>query len=116
MKITFVYNANSGRINTWLDIGHKILSPETYSCNLCSLTHGIFSEKDEWKKYREESEIELEFLHKDEFEKKYGIKDYSYPIVLKSEKNGSFDILLTTEEVNQLENLEALIKSLPKTE
>ncbi len=30
MKIVFVYNANSGLMNTVLDIGHKIISPDTY--------------------------------------------------------------------------------------
>lgn len=114
MKIIFVYNADSGRINTLLDIGHKLLRPDTYSCNLCSLTHGVFSEKEEWRKYRESTQHELEFLHKDEFEEKYGKdKEYSYPVVLKSGEN-SLEVLLSTEEINALSGLEELVSSLPK--
>jgi len=114
MKITFVYNAESGKINTLLDIGHKILRPDTYSCNLCSLTHGVFSEKEEWRQYREATQHELEFLHKDEFEEKYG-KDtgYTYPVVLKVHDNASFEVLLATEEINALSGLEELVSKLP---
>lgn len=118
MKIIFVYNADSGKINTLLDIGHKILRPDTYSCNLCSLTHGILSEKEEWKKYREESQHELEFLHKDEFEEKYGKeKGYTFPLVLKSGKGGeALQVLLSAEEINALAGLEELVARLPPKE
>ncbi|MDU9049508.1 MAG: hypothetical protein Q3M30_11690 [Candidatus Electrothrix sp. Rat3] len=115
MKITFVYNADSGKINTLLDIGHKILRPDTYSCNLCSLTHGVFSEKEEWRQYREATQHELEFLHKDEFEEKYGKdKGYTYPVVLKADDDASFEVLLTTEEINALSGLEELVSRLPR--
>ena len=113
MKITFVYNANSGKVNTWMDIGHKLISPDTYSCNLCSITHGIFTERDEWKKYREECNIDLEFLHKNEFEEKYKDADYEYPIILKSAGGDQFEVLVTTEEINKLDSIEELIKLLP---
>ncbi|NJM95354.1 MAG: GTPase, partial [Acaryochloridaceae cyanobacterium CSU_5_19] len=42
-RLIFVYNANSGGINTALDIAHKLLSPSTYRCNLCRLTHDTFT-------------------------------------------------------------------------
>ena len=116
MKITFIYNANSGKINAWLDIGHKLISPDTYSCNLCSLTYGVFSEREEWKKYREENSIELEFFHKDEFEKIYqGSEEYTYPIILKSEEDGKYEVLVSTDQVNALKDIEDLIKILPKS-
>ncbi|WP_339136930.1 MAG: hypothetical protein WGN25_03245 [Candidatus Electrothrix sp. GW3-4] len=116
MKIVFVYNADSGKINTLLDIGHKILRPDSYSCNLCSLTHGAFSEKEEWRKYREASQHELEFLHKDEFVEKYREdKEYTYPVILKMSEGGkSLEVLLATEEINALAGLEELVSRLPK--
>ena len=76
MKIIFVYNADSGFVSSLLDIGHKVISPDTYSCNLCKMTYGVIGEREEWKKYRESSKDEMEFLHKDEFENKY--KEISY--------------------------------------
>ena len=46
-KLIFIYNADSGLFNTVTDIAHKIFSPETYSCNLCALTHDYFTVRDE---------------------------------------------------------------------
>ncbi len=111
MKIIFVYNANSGVMNTVLDIGHKILSPETYECNLCNITYGILTEKKEWKAFRESSNDELEFLHKDEFEQKYQqVRDY--PIVLMSNKKNELQELINKHDLNKMENAEQLIQKL----
>lgn len=115
MKLTFVYNANSGKINTWLDIGHKLISPKTYSCDLCSLTHGLFTEREEWKRYQEGSSIELEFLHKDEFEKSYGKdKNLNYPVILKSESDGEFELLFDAQAIHSFKTVDALLETLPK--
>ncbi|MGK7958822.1 MAG: GTPase [Crocosphaera sp.] len=111
MKIIFVYNANSGVMNTVLDIGHKILSPETYECNLCNITYGILTEKKEWKAFRESSSDELEFLHKDEFEQKYQqVRDY--PIVLMSNPKNELQELINKHDLNKMENAEQLIQKL----
>lgn len=111
MKIIFVYNANSGAINTLLDIGHKILSPQTYECNLCQITYGIVRETEEWKAFRESSTDELEFLHKDEFEEKYQEKR-DYPVILKMNKDKKLEELLGTEELNRLKSGKELIQKL----
>jgi hypothetical protein len=41
MKLLFVYNADSGLAAALFDSAHKLLSPQTYACNLCALTHGL---------------------------------------------------------------------------
>jgi len=113
MKIIFVYNADSGRINNWFDIGHKLLSPDTYACNLCSLTHGVFAEREEWKRYRDSIDAELVFLHKDEFEKANDPgTSIRYPIILKELESGELEVLVSTEEINSLNNLDELIEKL----
>ena len=38
-ELIFIYNAKSGFINELVDIPHKIISPETYDCNLCAITY-----------------------------------------------------------------------------
>ncbi len=45
MDLIFVYNADSGKLNVLFDVGHKIVSPGTYKCDLCTLTHGTFTER-----------------------------------------------------------------------
>jgi hypothetical protein len=114
MKIIFVYNADSGFINSILDIGHKIISPNTYKCSLCNMTYGVMSEREEWKRFRESSKDELEFLHKDEFEKKYKEKR-EYPIILKINGANRLDELISKDDLNKMKNVNELIQKLKET-
>ena len=116
MKLIFVYNATSGKINAVLDSIHKITSPETYDCNLCAITFGNFSENKTWKDFREASKVEMTFYHKDEFLTKYRSKwlpKYNFPIVL-SEENNELRVFITSEELDVLKNADALIKEIKK--
>ena len=38
-EIVFIYNAKSGTVNSLIDWAHKIVSPDTYECSLCSMTY-----------------------------------------------------------------------------
>jgi len=114
MKIIFVYNADSGFVSSLLDIGHKVISPDTYSCNLCKMTYGVIGEREEWKKYRESSKNEMEFLHKDEFENKYKEKR-EYPIILKMNDSNELDELISKEELNGMKSVSELIHKLKET-
>lgn len=107
MKLIFVYNADSGMINTVKDIGHKLLSPQTYDCFLCSLTHGTFREEPAWKKFRQHSRAEMEFLHRDEFEQRYD-RTEEYPVVMK--KSESMEVAISREQLAGLASLDGLIE------
>ena len=109
MKLLFVYNANSGKLNSLFDIGHKLLSPSTYQCSLCALTHNTFKENTIWKKFREESQFQMEFYHKDEFEAKFTSVKLNYPTILKLENN-EFTTVLTPDVLNEISSVEALIE------
>lgn len=109
MKLVFVYNADSGPVSGLFDIGHKLFSPETYQCGLCSLTHDTFAERKIWKEFREHSATEMVFLHRDEFKKKYG-KELNYPVVL--QQNDTFEVLLSKEEIDNIPDVETLIKTI----
>ena len=106
MKLIFVYNANSGVASMIRDIGHKLMSPQTYDCFLCSLTHGTFREDPEWKAFREQSSIDMEFLHRDEFERKYDRKEH-YPVVLKQQSN--IQVALSRDHLSHLSSVKDLI-------
>ncbi len=113
-KLIFIYNANSGSINALLDSAHKLLSPKTYDCKLCAITFGVFSEKAEWKRFREMASIEMIFLHKGEFLKQYRSKwlpKYTFPIILSEEKHG-LEIFITSEVLNKQETTSELIKEI----
>ncbi len=106
MKLIFVYNADSGLMNTLMDIGHKAISPQTYECNLCGLTFGLVSEHKQWKKFREASNTEMEFLHRDEFEQKYNQK-FDYPVILK--EDNEISVMIDKAELNEIKTLDQLI-------
>ena len=69
--LLFVYNATSGKLNSLLDAAHKMLNPDTYSCELCAITHGVFKEDALWKAFRNKNPDRLKFMYKDVFESKF---------------------------------------------
>jgi len=113
-KLVFVWNADSGLRNLIIDGAHKILSPSTYACSLCSLTYGAFTEKSLWKDFRISAVLPMEFLHKDEFASLYASKfktPYTLPIIL-AVTNKGFEVIVSTEELDALTSQEALIELL----
>lgn len=109
--LIFVYNANSGVNNSLLDSVHKILSPKTYECNLCELTFGAISENRKWKTFRKQSDIEMVFLHKNEYQRKFKSKFeklYDLPVILYQD-NYDLSLLMGKDELNQIEDVETLI-------
>lgn len=112
-SLLFVYNAKSGITNILIDISHKLLSPETYSCNLCAITHNTFTENKTWKNYRLTSKIDMSFYHIDEFKQRYPNKLFSYPIILLKGDN-DLQEFLSSEEINKIKTVEELIKIINK--
>jgi hypothetical protein len=87
-QLIFVYNADSGMFNTLADIGHKIFSPETYACQLCALTHGYFRERDQWRAFVESLEAECDFMHRDEFRRRWPDTHAELPAVFRLDPSG----------------------------
>ncbi len=109
--LVFVYNADSGLVNTLLDIGHKIVSPQTYACNLCAITHSTFSMRDDWKHFVAGLGVPVEFLHRDELATRYDLREVPLPAILRR-TDGTPEQWITREEINHcrsLEDLERLI-------
>lgn len=106
MKLIFIYNANTGVFNLAADIAHKLLSPGTYSCNLCSLTHNSFSEKKEWGEYIQGLNVETEFLHKDQFKKRH-LYGGSFPVIFIDENN-KLTILIESKELASFTTMDEL--------
>jgi len=109
--LLFVYNANSGMLNTIIDGAHKVLSPKTYACNLCDITYGMFAENKVWKKFRESNTLTFDFLYKDEFLQQYASKfghAYNFPIVLIKNK-GDLEVFIASKELNTLKTAQELI-------
>ena len=89
------------------DFWKKILRPSSYECNLCLQTFSTFGMKKSWKIFIQNLEIETEFLHRNEFEEMYKIKDAKYPSAYIQE-NGNFTLFITQDEMNAVKSLEEM--------
>ncbi|MBI2594043.1 hypothetical protein HYW44_05380 [Candidatus Daviesbacteria bacterium] len=111
MKLLFVYNADSSAFAKLKDVIHKTVSPATYQCNLCGLTYGTVSMKNEWKEFISKLNFKSDFLHKDEFKKSYPqLRDIQLPAVFTLTDNNPKQIITAGEIKRQrtlgdLENL-----------
>ncbi|MEM6719688.1 MAG: GTPase [Bacteroidota bacterium] len=108
-KIIFIYNAKSGKLNSLLDVAHKLISPKTYQCKLCTMTHDTFVENALWKEFRQNTSLSLEFLHSDEFEQQYKNIDTKYPVIFLQEGNKVKE-WISKSEIEKIETTEALIQ------
>jgi len=64
-KVIFVYNAQSGVFSALSDYVHKIVSPDTYECQLCTVTYGNLGMRSTWKSYVEALPAHVVFTYKD---------------------------------------------------
>lgn len=106
-KLIFAYNADSGLFNALTDSAHKLISPDTYSCNLCAITYGMFGMKKEWKDFLKSISSPIEFLHRNEFEEKYKIKNIELPAIFTIERN-SLQILIDAPSINKCKSIKDL--------
>ncbi|PJB13026.1 MAG: GTPase [Flavobacteriales bacterium CG_4_9_14_3_um_filter_40_17] len=111
-KFVFVYNAQSGRLHGLMDTAHKLLSPATYACKLCALTYGVWSENEKWKAFRTSFPVPLEFLHIDEFQKRYpeiAKKNNDYPFALALESNENWNVFIDHAAFEKMTSLDELM-------
>lgn len=118
-KLIFVYNADSGLFNTVTDIAHKLFSPSTYACALCELTHGYFSMRDEWGDFLNElqstHDIELVFLHRDEFVEQHPeLSQTELPVILQQKDNNT-SMLLDCTSIKSCNDIAQLKKTIINT-
>ena len=112
-KIIFVYNADSGIINAMKDWAHKIVSPETYPCSLCALTYDNLGMRRPWREFVQELGYEVEFLHRDELDEKYDIRDVPLPAAF-IHHDEKLNLLINSDTMDacqSLDELQALVQT-----
>jgi len=107
LELIFIYNAKSGVVNELIDFAHKIVSPETYDCNLCAISYGAFSMKKKWSTYIETLPFKSTFTYKDKFSKN-GYINIKFPSVF-IRSNEKLDEIISATEINEIKNLDQLI-------
>lgn len=107
LELIFIYNAKSGVVNELIDFAHKIVSPETYDCNLCAISYGAFFMKKKWSTYIETLPFKSTFTYKDKFSKD-GYSNINFPSVF-IRSNEKLDEIISATEINEIKDLDQLI-------
>ncbi|MFT4662763.1 MAG: hypothetical protein ACI8XB_003056 [Patiriisocius sp.] len=105
MEIIFIYNANSGFFSGMMDSAHKLFSPDTYTCDLCSITHGLAGPKREWQEFIDGLEHPIKFYHKNDLPPAY--ENLPLPVILKKSKE-NFEILVSKDEMSEMKTVTLL--------
>ncbi len=105
-QLIFVYNADSGLFSAVTDFAHKIISPSTYQCQLCALTYGNFSMKQDWKSFIESLPIKTVFLYKDKFVQQYKMNTAFPAVFIKTDD--TIIPIVTKEEIETCQSLQQL--------
>jgi len=110
-QLVFVYNADSGMFNTLTDIAHKVFSPQTYECNLCAISHSYLNERSEWKDFIQDLSAECEFLHRDEFLKKYNSEIEQFPVIFEL-IDDELKLRLSAADINSCKSMDDLKRAI----
>ncbi|MBI4852953.1 MAG: hypothetical protein HY819_14275 [Acidobacteria bacterium] len=111
-RLIFIYNANSGLASAISDSAKKLFKLK--ACGLCTITHGLLKEKQEWKNCESELNLPIDYFHKDDYpnDLKEIVKDKLPCILAKTTPKPI--ILLNDEEINScagdVANLETKLK------
>jgi hypothetical protein len=108
-RVIFVYNAQSGLFSALSDYVHKIISPDTYDCQLCAVTYGNLGMRSTWAGYVKALPAKVIFTYKDKL-------IAEPPVMRNAELPAAFVIrdnetkpAITAKEFNACQSEEALI-------
>jgi len=107
-KLIFVYNADSSVFSQVSDAIKKVVTPSKYECNLCMITYGAVSMKDEWRKFLDALLFEKEFLHRDEFQRHYPELESTKLPAIFFFQNDTLKPLVSANEINMQKNIKDL--------
>jgi len=111
-ELIFIYNAKSGLVNEMIDFAHKIVSPETYDCNLCAISYGTFTKKKGWSYYINSLPIKSTFTYKDKISAlKKGLSSLKFPTIIIRD-GVELNEIISRNEINSIKNINQLISLL----
>jgi|TARA_B110000285_G_C15012903_1_gene557425 hypothetical protein len=110
-EIIFIYNAKSGLTQAAIDWAHKIISPKTYHCKLCSLTYGNLVQNSAWKEFLDSLKFKKIFLYKNQILKSNELSKSEVPCVY-LKINNQYKLLITKDELEDFHSVSDLINSI----
>lgn len=105
-ELIFCYNASGNLFSLLTDFMHKVLSPSTYQCRLCSLTYDSFAMKKEWETFIENLPAKTIFLYKDELLAQHNIECELPAVFISFAKK--IKQIISAEEIEKCKSLQEL--------
>ncbi|WP_332606040.1 hypothetical protein [Acinetobacter sp. ESBL14] len=106
--LVFVYNGDSGLVNSLMHLMHKTISPETYECQLCAIVYDGARQSKDWKNFINDLNIQAEYFHRDTFIKAYGNLNADLPAVFLKTPNESLELVISASDFQSLKTMEQL--------
>lgn len=106
-RLLVVYNADAGLRAAAADWLHKLLSPATYPCDLCALTHGHFGMRRQWAALVARLPLPVETLHRDEWRDRFPGLPQPLPAILLA-RDGGVEVLLGPDALAKAADVAAL--------
>lgn len=119
-QLFLVYNAEAGLFETVRHTVHRLVSPATYPCSLCALTHGIVTMRREWKEFLNTLNIDVVFYHRDDFAQAYphlgkgGGEETALPAVLFAPVGREPKVMINAEELAAMADVSVLTQLIRK--
>lgn len=114
VKFIFVYNSDGTVLSLVKDTAHKVVSPDTYPCNLCRIIYPGVTMQEDWRKFIQSLPHEVIFLHRDEFRKRYpNQKSIQLPAVF-TERASDVALFVPHTEINKTKNIGELIETVKR--
>jgi hypothetical protein len=111
--ILFIYNAKAGIVAGMMDSVHKTVSPDTYECALCAVTHGFFTMQRGFRDWLKALPYAVTFHHRPDFRADYPQgKDIALPAVLMRQSDGTLTTLLSAAQLKPLKRTDDLVAAL----
>ena len=111
VRLVFVFNAEAGLAHGLLDSIHKIISPSTYPCALCAITHGAVSMRRAWRLWLQRIDLPAQFFHRSDFRRAWPNERLDLPAIL-LEQNGQLTTLFAADEFSGVDDVNRLISVL----
>jgi hypothetical protein len=95
-RLVFVYNADSGLLNTLRDIWVRVARPADYDCSLCLLTYGARGMDQRWRRFTRSLGLPVTFLHRDEFREQFAtspLRDVELPAAVLEDRGALVQVV-----------------------
>ena len=98
-RLLFVYNADSGKWSAFVDSARKVLKIQ--GCTLCSITHGLTGEKEDWRDCKDELGVPVDYVHRDEVTARLSENIGERRPAVVAEAGGNYTVLLGPEVLDR---------------